>query len=187
MTIFPKINRTTIFTYGNENAAASFCKWLENLFDHKDGYTVIFDKELSDPESKQLLPTPCLVVNQIDTTNSGLGFMGADKDSNNCLFTVKCIIDKTNEDFGSIRLLRRMKDQVVFAIKKAGVWDNDLDDLVVEPIKMLDFSKSPAVELASTLTLSGNISQHFLDDGQFVEYELMLTLNYIIDGKNLGA
>ncbi len=187
MTIFNKISRDTVFIYGNENAAASFCKWVEDLFNHSEGYTVVFDKELSNPEAKQLLPTPCIAINQIDTTDTGQGFIGGDKDRNVCMFTINCIVNRADEDFGSIRLLRRMKDQLMFALKKAGIWDHETEELVVEPIKLLDFSKSPAVELNSTLTLAGSISQHFVDDGQLLEYELLVTLNYLIDGKNLGA
>jgi hypothetical protein len=167
-----------VMPYGNENAAASFYKWLKELFDHPDGYTVVLDKELTSPESRQELPFPCLIVNQIDTTDGGRGFMGGEKDQNNVLFYVYCMVNKQTPNFGTPRLLRRMKDQLVFAIKRAGVFCEERDDVYIPPIVLYDFSKKPPQELGATLRLNTGIMQHYTEDGEILEYELMLSFVY---------
>ncbi len=178
MAVITKFTRDHVLPYGNENAVASFYKWLKDLFDHDKGYTVVLDKELTSPSTRQQLPFPCIVVNQIDTTDSGRGFFGGERDENVVLFYVYCMVNKTDPNFGTIRLLRRMKDQVVFAVKRAGQFDADHDDLVIPAIVMYDFSQSPIRELSSTLNLSNNIMQHFTEDAEILEYELMLNFAY---------
>jgi len=176
--VINKFTRDLVLPYGNENAVASFYKWLKDLFDHDKGYTVVLDKELTTPESRQQLPYPCLVVNQIDTTDSGKGYFGGDRDENVVLFYVYCMVNKTNQEFGTTRLLRRMKDQVVFAVKRAGQFCDAHGDVVIPPIVLYDFSKKPIVALESTLCLSNSVMQHFTEDVEILEYELMLNFTY---------
>ena len=184
MAVFDKIKKDKVFLYGSENAVASFYKWLSDLFDHPEGYSLILDAELNDPEARRTLPFPCIVLTQIDTTDNATGFIGLERDRNNCLFKISCL---TNRALGGIRLLRRMKDQIIFALKRAGIYSEVDNDLIIKPISILDFTENPPTELETTLTLSNNITQHFVDDGDVMEYELMVVFNYIIDGKKLGA
>lgn len=185
MAVINKIKRDLYLPYSNENAAASFCRWIQNLFDHPEGYTVVLDQELRDPANRQLLPFPCLVVNQVDTSDPGRGFLGAGADQNSCLFYVYCMVHKNAA--GSIRLLRRMKDQVVFALKRAGVFDDAAGDVVIPPIALLDFSTTPPGVLNSTLVMNNNIVQHFSDEDEIAQYELTVSLNYLVHDKMHGA
>lgn len=188
MPVFNKISRNHVFLQGNENAAASFYYWLQQLFDHPDGYSVVIDKELSSPSNRQGLPTPCIAVNQLDTSDPGRGFMNADADQNGCLFYVYCLVDKNWQgDVSSSRLLRRMKDQVVFAVKRAGMFDEASGDIVVPPIALLNFAHNPPQDTSSTLLLNNNIVQHYTDDGDFIQYELVLSFRYTMDNKLSGA
>jgi hypothetical protein len=187
MPIFTKFSRDQVLPISNENAAASFYKWMQDLFDHPEGYTVVLDQELRSPENRQALPFPCLVLNQTDTSDPGRGFMNSEADQNSCLFYIYCLVHKGSSDFGSVRLLRRMKDQVVFALKRAGIYDQEAEDLVVPPIIMWDFSQRPPVELPATLSMNNNIVQHFTDEDEIMQYELLVSFRYMVDGKNKGA
>jgi hypothetical protein len=178
MPVISKFTRDLILPYGNENAVASFYKWLRDLFDHESGYTVVLDKELTSPETRQQLPYPCLVVNQIDTTDNGRGYFAGEMDENTVLFYVYCMVNKSNREFGTTRLLRRMKDQVVFAVKQAGRFSEQHNDVVIPPIALYNFGQKPPVDLDSTLVLSTNVMQHFSEDGEILEYELMLNFTY---------
>lgn len=187
MAIFNKIGRSMVLPYGNENAAASFYEWLRGLFDHAGGYTVVLDQELREPTNRQNLPFPCLAINQVDTSDPGQGFLGSNADQNSCLFYIHCLIHTGDPEVGSIRLLRRMKDQVVFALKRAGIFDEEAQDVVVPPIVLLDFRTVPPTQLNSTLTLNNNIVQHFVEEDEIVEFELLVSFRYMIDGKLNGA
>lgn len=178
MPTIEKFTRSTVVPYGNENAVASFYQWLQRLFDHDEGYTVVLDKELTSPDNRQQLPFPCIVINQIDTTDNSRGFFGGEKDQNTVLFYIYCMVNKNDREFGTIRLLRRMKDQVVFALKHAGRF-NDLDgDISIAPIVMRDFSQTPPADLGVTLVPSPNLMQHFSEDTEILEYEVMVSCIY---------
>jgi len=183
MPLFNTITRTTVFPFSSENAVASFYKWISDLFDHPQGYTVVFDRELDDPSARQQLPMPCIVVNQTDTTDPTRGFFQGERDKNSVLFYIYCMVSKTSANTGTPRLLRRMKDQVSFCLKKAGVVDESTGNLVVAPIIIYDFSKNPVADTDSTLSLKTGIMQHFSVEGEILEYELMANLEYI-EGKN---
>lgn len=187
MAVFERVTRGMIFPQSNENAVASFYRWLQTLFDHSDGYTVVIDKELSSPQDRQGLPAPCIVATQMDTTEPGQGFIGANTDHNSCLFYVYCLVSKETPGFNSARLLRRMKDQVVFCVKRAGLFDEAAGDVVVPAIALLDFSQNTPVDTGSTLVLSSSIVQHYTEDSDFIQFELVLSFKYIISGKLLGA
>lgn len=187
MAVIERMNRNQIFPQSNENAVASFYRWLQNMFDHPAGYTVLIDKELASPQNRQGLPTPCLAAVQMDTSEPGKGFMNGDTDQNSCLFYVYCLVNKDDTNFNSARTLRRMKDQVVFAVKKAGLFDEAAGDVVTPPIALLDFSKSPPEDTGMTLVLNNNIVQHFTEDSDFIQYELVLSFRYIVDSKLSGA
>lgn len=189
MAVYNKIRADLILPYSNENAAASFYRWLNELFNHDAGYSVVFDQELRSPGARRGLPLPCLAVTQLDTTDPSRGFVGALADQNTCLFYVYCIVAKGNTAGGvsDVRLLRRMKDHVVFALKRAGIFDDDNDDVVVPPITLFDFSKKPIVPLNSTLTLNSGIVQHYTEEDDILQYELLVSFRYMVDGKTKGA
>ena len=168
-----------VLPYGNENACASFYKWAKSLFEHVNGYSVVYDKELTSPANRQELPFPCIVINQVDTTDPSKGFVGSTNDQNACLFYVYCMVNKSNPEFGNFRSVRRMKDQFVFALKKAGVYDDEKADVIVPPIVLFNFATNPISELDSTLTLNSSIMQHVTEDNEVIEYELMFGLNYL--------
>lgn len=187
MAVFNRFRKDLILPYSNENAAASFYGWIRDLFDHPDGYSVVYDQELLTPSNRQNLPLPSIVVNQIDTSEPGRGFMGTEADQNSCLFYLYCLVAKGDERFGSIRLLRRMKDQLVFALKRAGMLDESSGDVIVPPMIMRNYAHKPPTELDSTLVLNGGIQQHLTEEGDILQYELLVSLRYMVSNKLQGA
>lgn len=177
MAKFTRITKDHVFPYSSENAAASFYAWLISLFRHDNGYEIVFDQEIANPEVRMQLPFPCFVVNQIDTTDPNNGYFGGEIDRNNVAFYVYCYANRSQH--GTPRLVRRMKDQLLFALKNAGKWSDSDNDVIIPPINMKNFALSGNPELESALTLANSVLQNFTEDGEILRYELMLILNYV--------
>lgn len=176
MSLIDRMTVEKVLPYSSENAAASFYYWFKNLFDHSVGYSVIYDEKITDPDNRQELPFPCFALTQVDTSDPSTGYMGGQRDRNIVSFYINCYHNRLLE--GSPRLLRRMKDQVVFCVKNAGRQVEGRNEVIVEGIRLFDFSKSPIQPLRSALTLSGPVIQHYLGDGEVLEYELMCNFVY---------
>lgn len=176
MSLIPKMTADKVLPYSSENAAASFYRWFGNLFDHAEGYSVLYDEAITDPRNRQELPFPCYALTQVDTSDPSSGFMDGQRDRNIVSFYINCYHNRLTQ--GSPRLLRRMKDQAVFCVKNAGRKLEGESEVVIEGIRLYDFSKTPIQPLRSALTLSGPIIQHFLGDGEVLEYELMCNFVY---------
>lgn len=179
MAVYTTIKRTDVFPYSNENATGSFYNWAKSLFDHALGYTVVFDKELTSPEDRQEIPMPCILINQIDTTDPSKGFMGGERDENSVLYYIYCMVNKMDTDFGTPRLVRRMKDQFIYALKHAGIYSDASHDILIPPIQMYDYSKTPEVALNSHLSINSSIMQHLIEETEILKYELMVSFKYI--------
>lgn len=177
MATYNQINSNTAFAYGEENSVASFHYWLINLFDHANGYPVFFDKD-NDEFIRTVTTFPSINVQQIDTIDVNNNFLGGRVNKAKLLFYV--YFNHHLQQGGSRRLLRRGRDQLSFAFKMAGIKPTDSDEFVIDPIYMYDFSTNPPTRMATgALTIDPGIQQRFIQNGEVLQYEFMLSLSYI--------
>ena len=180
MTILhPKMTNDMILPYGEENAVASFYKWLKDLFDHANGYPVYFDQDGDEFSNRSLTKFPHIKVQQIDTQDLTQTFIGGQANHTELLFYV--YFNHSLKEKGSRRLLRRGRDQLSYALKMAGISKKGTDDLYVPPIYLWDFAQPTPVKTGTCLTVRGGIQQRFTQENEILTGELMVTLRYMED------
>lgn len=175
-TLYPIIKRATAFPYGEENAVASLYKWVKDVFGHAEGYPVYFDKDNDEFSNRSLTKMPCIVVQQIDTQDLTKNFIGGKANQMGLLFYF--YFNHSLKDGGTRRLLRRGRDQMSYALKMAGITDKD-GNFYVNPIFLYDFSTTPPTRLTGSLVVQGGIQQRFIQDGDILQYEMMVTFSYL--------
>jgi len=176
MTLYPVINSDMVLKHGEENAVASFYQWMSTMFKHSKGYEVLFDKDGLDFEHRKHTNFPCIVVQQLDTVDEASRFIGGKANMAKLMFYI--YIHHHAKHGGTRRTLRRSRDQVSFALRYAGI-QNQAEEFVVDPIYIWDYSVTPATKTGGVLTVEKGIQQRFIQDGDLISYEFMVSLDYV--------
>ena len=164
------------FPFGEEHAVASFHLWMKKLFDHEEGYPITFDKD-NDELVRSLVHFPSINIQQIDAQDLVTSFIGGKANKAKLLFYIYFVTHLQHG--GSRRLLRRGRDQIMFALKMAGVQDA-AGQFVVDPIYLYNFSTTPPTKQPKgALSVESGIQQRFIQDGECLSQELMVSLCYI--------
>lgn len=174
MATHDRVTKDMIAPYGEENAVASFYKWMKDMFE--PDLPVYYDKDGSEFSVRNLAKFPSILVQQIDTQDLTTTFIGGKHNLTNLLFYI--YFNHSLKNSGSRRLLRRGRDQISTALKLAGVCPAGSDIPVYPPIYLWDFSKKPIARLSGCLTLKGGIQQRFIQEDDILQHELMCTFQY---------
>ena len=178
MALFNKINASQTYPYGEENAVGSFYLWLTKLFKHPKGYSIFFDKDKQEFSNRQLETFPNLTVQEIDTLDLTETYIGGKANKASVLFYI--YVNHHLKYKGTRQLLRRGRDQIMFALKMAGIIDPTTKDFYIDPIYFYDFSNPDSpTKLNTVLTVKPGIQQRFIQDGELLQFELMVTLTYM--------
>lgn len=175
MATYDKVAIDQIFPYGEENAVASFYKWVKDLFG--DAYEIHQDKDGVEFSIRTLTKFPCIVVQQIDTQDLTTSFIGGKNNYTKLLFYI--YFNHSLKNGGSRRLLRRGRDQISTALKLAGVCPPGSSTPVFPPIQMWNFNVKPIVKLNTCLMVDSGIQQRFIQEDDTLQQELMVTLKYL--------
>lgn len=175
MAVYDKITKDMIFPYGEENAVASFYKWMQDVFG--DTYSVFFDKDGQEFSVRTLTKFPCIVVQQIDTQDLTTSFIGGKHNYTKLLFYV--YFNHSLKNGGSRRLVRRGRDQISSALKLAGVCAPGQTTPMFPPMYLWNFSTKPIAQLGGCLTLDAGIQQRFVQEDDTLQQELMVTLKFL--------
>ncbi len=175
MAVYDKIYADLIFPYGEENAVASFYKWMNAVFG--DTYAVFFDHDGTEFTTKKLTKFPSITVQQIDTQDMVTSYIGGKNNHMQMLFYI--YFNHSLKSGGTRRLLRRGRDQIMTALKLAGVQPKGATDIIFPPIELWDFSKSPIASLGGYMTVNSGVQQRFIQEDDVLQQELMVSLSYM--------
>ena len=182
MAQYNKISKDFILESGKENAVASIQKYFSDMLSYK----VYYDMNISDinPDERE---HPCVVIDQLDLYADSVSFMG-DKEGRRerLMMLFRCISDGANG--GSKPLSRRMRDQVIFILTKAGVMNKERTDFICNPIYIMDFTKGPTPKPLSKKVVialdkaEGSMSDRFSpipEKPHLFEYDITARFNYL--------